>query len=293
MTNIRVLHNKDNPYAQINRKTLQRTDLSWEARGLWAYLLSLPNDWKVSVKHLIKQSPGGRDKVWRILNDLKESGLCILLQRRQEGGKWAPAEYIIAESQEELEEFKKSLPHTEKPSTEKPGVYKEEILHKSNIKISKEMQKPVAGAPLPLLSFGEFKRVKLTQEDYDDLEKRFGKQKLQDLITAVDGNLEERGITRKNYKATLLNWERREKTFNPISKREDIQEKNKSYAQEVVKTLKENLLPGAIKLEAATSYLEIGALNHPHTKILNYSENGFKEQFENELRRMDLFKYLT
>jgi len=61
----------ENPYTPIRRETLQDNSLSWEARGVLAYLLSKPDKWQVRVTDLVRQGPGGRDRMRRILKELE------------------------------------------------------------------------------------------------------------------------------------------------------------------------------------------------------------------------------
>ena len=52
MSILRVKHDKKNPYVMINREALWDKDLSLQAIGLWARLLSRPDDWKIYVSEL-------------------------------------------------------------------------------------------------------------------------------------------------------------------------------------------------------------------------------------------------
>lgn len=71
---IRVSKGKDNPFVMINKLTLTDSELTWEARGVLAYLLSKPDDWQVRVWDLVKQGPGGRQRMQRILKELETAG---------------------------------------------------------------------------------------------------------------------------------------------------------------------------------------------------------------------------
>jgi len=72
MSTIRV--KKDKGYFVASNKPFNNKDLSWEARGVLAYLLSKPNNWVVRNKDLYRQSKAGRYKVDRILGELKDNG---------------------------------------------------------------------------------------------------------------------------------------------------------------------------------------------------------------------------
>lgn len=104
---IRVAHNKENPYFMMNRYAAQDSSLSWEARGVLAYLLSKPDDWRVMVTDL--QQNCGRDKVRRVLNELKDAQYLKVVPIRKEDGTYGRAEYQVFEQ-----------PYTEKPYTVKP-----------------------------------------------------------------------------------------------------------------------------------------------------------------------------
>jgi hypothetical protein len=67
----------------LRNATLEDTRLSWEARGLLAFLLSKPDNWVVNTKHLVSQSPNARTKkVLGILAELEKFGYLIEVQGR-------------------------------------------------------------------------------------------------------------------------------------------------------------------------------------------------------------------
>lgn len=119
MSSVRVKHDKENPYVILNKKALQSPDISWEAKGLWSYLLSLPDDWVVSVAHLStihKGRGGGRDAIWSIMKELIQHGYACRIEIREKG-KIKGYDYEVYEKPIKL---KKSLPHTALPCTVNP-----------------------------------------------------------------------------------------------------------------------------------------------------------------------------
>lgn len=108
MSIVRVDHNKNNPYVILNKKALEDPSLSWSAKGLWAYLMSRPDDWTVSVSHLSKiydERGGGEKAIYAFLNELIEKGYCTRKQLKKEHGEFSKVEYIITE-------FKNKVPHS-------------------------------------------------------------------------------------------------------------------------------------------------------------------------------------
>jgi hypothetical protein len=113
---IRTPHDTERHWFAMSRATAQDKNLSWEARGVLAYLLSKPSDWKVMVADL-KQNCG-RDKVRKILFELKSLGYLTITQGHDEKGHWT-SEYRVYET---------AQPITEKPSTVNPAPDKPETV---------------------------------------------------------------------------------------------------------------------------------------------------------------------
>lgn len=54
---IRVEKTKN--YTVIHNQFLKRKDLSWKAKGILAYILSLPDDWNINLKEIMKHATEG------------------------------------------------------------------------------------------------------------------------------------------------------------------------------------------------------------------------------------------
>ena len=61
-----------NNFVVIDKGFLDDDRLSFKAKGILAYLLSKPNDWKVIVGNLVAQSKDGKASVYAGLKELKE-----------------------------------------------------------------------------------------------------------------------------------------------------------------------------------------------------------------------------
>ncbi len=114
---------KTSNYVSISRFTLEDKRLSWEARGLHAFLLAKPDDWKTCIAHLIKCSPAGRDKTRRIINELIKHSYIVKSEKRSQYGQFTSPQYIVYESPIDgsLDQSHKPYqPEPENPSTVKP-----------------------------------------------------------------------------------------------------------------------------------------------------------------------------
>jgi len=81
--------NKSENYAMIRNEVLTDKRLSWEARGVLAYLLSKPNHWIVRNADLLAAGNAGRKKMRRILQELKDAGYMHRERERQPDGTFA------------------------------------------------------------------------------------------------------------------------------------------------------------------------------------------------------------
>ena len=59
-------------YTMISNFVLNDLRLTWRAKGLWAFMMSLPDDWDYSVRGLATRAKDGRDSVTSGLNELKK-----------------------------------------------------------------------------------------------------------------------------------------------------------------------------------------------------------------------------
>lgn len=120
-TIIRVQKNKDNPFVMIDKRPLENPSMTWQAKGMLAYLLSKPDDWEINMRHLIKQSKNGRDATYTIMGELISSGHCGREKVRDDGGKVIGTEYTVSETP------LPGKPDTAKPDTVKPDTENQDI----------------------------------------------------------------------------------------------------------------------------------------------------------------------
>lgn len=117
---IRIKHNRENPYVQINKEALWNPRLSLKAVGLWAKCLSRPDDWTFHVKELAKSGENGQRSIYSAISELEEERYVLKLTHyvKNESGKFdgGGSEYIFFEfpyTDEEkfelIEKFKKSV----------------------------------------------------------------------------------------------------------------------------------------------------------------------------------------
>lgn len=105
----------------IPNATAQDASLSWAARGLLAYMLSMPPDWAFHEHDLVHRSPQGRDHLRSIVRELEAHGYLERHQARDEQGRQAAAQWRVWDRPHNQRELAPS-PLTGKPSTENPST---------------------------------------------------------------------------------------------------------------------------------------------------------------------------
>ena len=98
MSILRVSKNKDNPYVMIDKRAINDDRLSWKAKGILSYCLSMPDDWTFYVSELVKHAIDGISSLRAGLKELEDAGYITKEQTRDITGKIAGFEWIVYES---------------------------------------------------------------------------------------------------------------------------------------------------------------------------------------------------
>ncbi|MGE8001773.1 helix-turn-helix domain-containing protein [Lysinibacillus sp. NPDC093190] len=118
------VHKKDN-YVVLDKGFLNDTRLSWKAKGLLAYMLSLPDDWSFCISNLATHSKCSRESTAHIIRELSQAGYVHKVQGRTNIGKFRKFELSVFETPQ-IEPYSENPitvnPLMEKPLTEKPTI---------------------------------------------------------------------------------------------------------------------------------------------------------------------------
>jgi hypothetical protein len=94
---IRMSKDSGNPYVMINRNCLNNKNLSWKAKGLLSYLLSMPDDWQIYLNELTTHSKDGRDSTASAIKELINNNY-IKRERKRDKGKISGYIYTVYEA---------------------------------------------------------------------------------------------------------------------------------------------------------------------------------------------------
>lgn len=85
MATYRITDRRGRPFVQIDKTAMEDSRLSWKARGLLAYLLSKPDDWKFHRDTLAKEAPDGLDSVKAGIKELEKFGYVKRYPTKEKG----------------------------------------------------------------------------------------------------------------------------------------------------------------------------------------------------------------
>lgn len=113
-------HRVDRDYTVLTNKVLRDTRLSWGARGLLAYLLHLPSDFRLSVSYLDKQSPDGRHATSTRLKELQILGYVVIERHRDVAGCYTRAVWTVTDTPTRMPQSENPL--VDNPPAENPTL---------------------------------------------------------------------------------------------------------------------------------------------------------------------------
>ena len=90
---------KNSNYTVMSNYHLQDKNLSYKAKGLLSFMLSLPDDWDYSINGLVSISKEGIKAVKAILKELQDNGYLVINKNRNIHGQYE-YQYLIYEQPE-------------------------------------------------------------------------------------------------------------------------------------------------------------------------------------------------
>lgn len=132
--------NKDKNYTTINNTGLKDKRLSWKAKGILAYILTLPDDWVFYREELSRHAKDGLDSLRAGMKELKEYGYLKRFPVRDDNSKiikWETIIYEVPQSDPVAEKPPVEIPPEVKPPVENPKLLstKELSTNKQNTNI--------------------------------------------------------------------------------------------------------------------------------------------------------------
>lgn len=121
---------KTREYTVMSNHHLHNKKLSFKAKGLLSFMLSLPENWNYTERGLSHFGKDGRDSIRAALSELETEGYLIRNKKRNQNGTLGEMEYIIYEQPvlkiAEADSLENTYPSpgSENPTTVKPTLEK-------------------------------------------------------------------------------------------------------------------------------------------------------------------------
>jgi hypothetical protein len=141
MTVMRISKTKN--YVVLHKGALEDPNLSFKAKGLWAYCMSRQDNWEFHVSHLVTVSKDGEDAVYSAIKELKKFGYIKKIQLNEKGC-FKKVDYEIRETPYII---KKILPQPDFPDAENPHAENPALISNDSL-ISNDLEAPPIDPPL-------------------------------------------------------------------------------------------------------------------------------------------------
>ena len=177
MSVIRV--NKTKDYVVMSNHHFKERKMSLKAKGLLSEMLSLPDDWDYSISGLVSINKENETSIKSALNELKEFGYLKVNKLLPNETYTGRIEYVydIYEKKQEGEKQGVENLGVEFLGVENQGQYNinNKILNNKKNKYN---------------IYGEYKRIKLTDDEYNRLVKDYGEEFIKKQIKLLDEYVE-------------------------------------------------------------------------------------------------------
>lgn len=119
-----IREEKPHSYTVLDNTFIRDAGLSWKAKGVMTYLLSLPEGWRIYQCELEKHALDGRESLTKAMRELEARGYLEKEQKKSEAGRFDGYIYRVIEcpGNHRCGFTAAEKPFTEKPFTENPQL---------------------------------------------------------------------------------------------------------------------------------------------------------------------------
>ncbi|MDK6268398.1 hypothetical protein QP113_02645 [Lactobacillus mulieris] len=118
-----VIRKKKQSYTVLSNTVIKDERLSWKARGIFAYLMSLPEDWTFHQIEIAKHAKDGRDALRTGMDELQEFGYLKIFRDRDGNGRLGDAVWLLDDSPLPMSGNPiLEMPMSENPTQENPQL---------------------------------------------------------------------------------------------------------------------------------------------------------------------------
>lgn len=116
-------HRKEN-FTILDNTCIRDNKLSWKAKGVHTYLMSLPDDWKIHISEIVNHSCDGKAALYSAIQMLEEYGYIKKIRNRRKDGCFENTVYQVFETPEGMEAESGDHPLSDFPDVDNPDMDK-------------------------------------------------------------------------------------------------------------------------------------------------------------------------
>ena len=207
---------RDSDFTMISNVGLKDNRLSFKAKGLLSYMLSLPDDWIFYESEIVNHATDGKQSVRTGMKELEKFGYLVKEQKRNSKGKFAKIDWVVSDEpiNGDTTTFQPSttFPSTDNPSTDKRATDNRTLLSTNELSTNKQSTDKDTASPKKS-KYGDAENVLLTDEEYKKLKDRFPSD-YEERINNLSYYIASKGAKYKSHYMTILAWARKDSNKN-------------------------------------------------------------------------------
>ena len=193
---------KEKNFTVLDNTFIKDTRLSWKAKGLMTYLLSLPDDWTIHLSEIEQHATDGKSALRSAINELKEFGY-LKAEQKRENNRFAEMVYIIIENPDSpLTDFQQ----TENLQTENLNSENQTLQNTNNDKVLNKQSTDNNIPKEKKHKLGTYFNVLLSDKELQKLVEKMGSEKTGAVIANFSELKEMKGYKYKSDYLALLRW---------------------------------------------------------------------------------------
>jgi hypothetical protein len=290
---VRTSKDKEHPYVMLNKTFLEDQNLSLKAKGLLAFCMCKPDGWEFHVEQMTTVLKEKKDALYSAFKELIKYGYCIRSRIRDTKGKIKTVDYILMEVPNIQQADHEKHPQAENPEVDNPLLGNPPLVINDNIVINDEsnIHAPFSSSKKnqrkPFIQRIERRQFVFTsEEEHSKLLKKYGQiltEKAYDDLNRWKESKSE-ADPKKNDLHTdyyrIMKW-----VVKSILEEEKKPKQNSNKELVLEKFKNGGMYNGAECFINDESVAFQRGFTHMFVK---FKDPGFKDQFENILRKFEI-----
>lgn len=128
-----IKQRKKEKFTILDNTCIQDCNLSWKAKGVHTYLMSLPEDWKIHISEIVNHSCDGKAALYSAIQMLEQHGYIKKIRNRRKDGCFDNTVYQVFEVPEKIEADSEVHPHSDFPDVDNPVLDNRTLLNTNKL----------------------------------------------------------------------------------------------------------------------------------------------------------------